>query len=411
MNQKYQLEKLKEITGHDFKFVSDKDNKYGVKYYLLNNENVQENEDVFNKLSEKDLFCVYGDDSAKSILVFENEFARDRYLAIVYRGDKYKDEFKPLGQINGHNVYLEALPGTDFGNPIVERNARAIAVVNVNNRRIPFYVSSGTAGKDKEGIASKHWYPLVGIGKNWLNKMPDMNNNPYPELDEIANMLEKRFPAAKIRDAALANDVEFFKEVYPGQELPKSDFSLASVGDEILGVANADFPEGVLNNPDSYSMDERRIYSRNKNIYLSRIINEWRAKSSDYMNVTDGVLADLDTKTINDFQKKISVPSIIDGDIVWFETNKHNSNIQDIEHELHSLGIDYNQHITSDIGNVKKLGVYKTDLIDSLHKIKENKQSKAQVFVEAKKNMEQEKDTKNNNLIKRFIIGMRGKGN
>lgn len=411
MNQEYQLNKLKEITGHDFRFVSDKDNKYGVKYYVMHNENAEENDIAFEKLADKGLYCSYDDKDEKNILVFENEFARYRYFAIVYRGDKYRDEFKPLGQIHGHNVYLEALPGTDFGDPIVERNARAIAVVNVNNRRIPFYVSSGTAGKDKEGIASKHWYPLVGIGKNWLNKMPDMNNNPYPELDEIAEMLEKRFPAAKMRDAALANDIEFFKEVYPGQKLEKNEFSLASVGDEILDVANADFPDGVLNNPNSYSMNERRIYSRNKNIYLSRIINQWRAKTSDYMTVSDGVLMDPDTKMIEDFQKKISVPAIIDNDIVWFETNKHNSNIQDIEHELHSLGIDYNQHITSDIGNVKKLGLYKTDLIDSLHKTKDKQINKAQIFRNAKNNIEQEKDTQNNNLIKRFIIGMRGKGN
>ena len=43
MNQEYQLNKLKEITGHDFRFVSDKDNKYGVKYYVLHNENAEEN--------------------------------------------------------------------------------------------------------------------------------------------------------------------------------------------------------------------------------------------------------------------------------------------------------------------------------------------------------------------------------
>ena len=405
MTQEYQLKKLKEITGHDFKFVSDKDNKFGVKYYQLNNENIQENEDIFNKLSEKGLFCTYGDDQAKSILVFENEFARDRYFAILYRGDKYKDEFKPLGQINGHNVYLEALPGTDLGDPIVERNARAIVVVNVNNRRIPYYVSSGTAGKDKEGIASKRWYPLVGIGKNWLNKMPDMNNNPYPELDEIAGMLEKRFPAAKMRDAALANDIEFFKEVYPDQELKKTEFSLVSVGDEILDVANADFPEGVLNNSDSYSIDERRLYSRNKNIYLSRIINEWRAKPSNFLNVTDGVLMDSDIQKIDDLQKKLSFPVIVDNDVVWFETNKHHSSIRNIEFELHSLGINYNQHITSDIGNVKRLGIYKTDLINSLNRVKETNQNKVQSFNSAKDNIEQE--TKN--WFQKLGLKIRGK--
>ena len=170
-------------------------------------------------------------------------------------------------------------------------------------------------------------------------------------------------------------------------------------------MANADFPEGVLNTSDSYSMNERRLYSRNKNIYLSRIINEWRAKPSDFMNVTDGVLMDSDTKRIDDLQKKLSVPVIVDDDVVWFETNKHYSSIRDIEFELHSLGINYNQHITSDVGNVKKLGIYKTDLIDSLNHIKEIKQNKVQSFNSAKDNIEQE----NKSWFQKLGLKIRGK--
>ena len=398
MNQEYQLNKLKEITGHDFRFVSDKDNKYGVKYYVLHNENAEENNIVFEKLSDKGLYCSYDDKDEKNILVFENEYTRDRYFSIVNRGDKYKGEFEPLGQIHGHNVYLESLPGSVFGDPIVERNARAIVVVCVNNRRLPYYVSSGTAGKEKDGIKSKSWYPLVGIGKNWLNKMPDMNNNPYPELDEIAEMLEKRFPAAKMRDAALANDIEFFKEVYPGQKLEKNEFSLASVGDEILGVANTDFPEGVLNNPNSYSMNERRIYSRNKNIYLSRIINQWRAKPSDYMTVSDGVLVDPDTKMIEDFQKKIPFPLMIDGDFVWFETNKYYTDLNSISYELRNQKINYNISVTSEVAGKKRFGIYKSDLLEFL----KNKQTtKDEYFKSALKKVEEKKNKPKKEIVKK----------
>lgn len=401
MNQEYQLKKLKEITGYDFRFVSDKDNEYGVKYYVMYNENTEENNDVFEKIVDKGLYCSYDDKNENNILVFENEYTRDRYFSIVNRGDKYNGEFEPLGQIHGHNVYLESLPGSVFGDPIVERNARAIVVVCVNNKRIPYYVSSGTAGKEKDGIKSKRWYPLVGIGKEWLNKMPDMNNNPYPELDEIANMLEKKFPAEKMRNAALLNDIEFFKTIYPNQELPKSDVVLPTASDALLGVANADFPEGVMNSASGYSMIDRKIYSRNKNIYLARIINQWRAKPSDYMLVSGGILMDSDTKSIEDFQKKISFPLMIDGDFVWFETNKHYPDLNAISQELKFNGINFNMFVTSDVEGKKRLGIYKSDLLEVL---KNKKTAKFTEFNKATKKVEEIKLEPKKEIIKSKVF-------
>lgn len=112
------------------------------------------------------------------------------------------------GRLGRHNVFLEKLPtATGEMSEIVADGERAIAVVNVDGHRIPFYVSSGLAGKDAIGIASGKWYPLAGIGEHWYNKMPDMRNNPVKGLDDIANRLETIFDAPALKEAALNHRV------------------------------------------------------------------------------------------------------------------------------------------------------------------------------------------------------------
>lgn len=130
----------------------------------------------------------------------------------------YEDIFKkaesayssPIGYVNGKPVRLTPLP-TSVNNtptPIQNISGRSVVVVDIDGRKIPFYTSSGMAGKDAEGIASGRWYPLAGIGSSgqgWFNKMPDMLKNPVPELDEIVTLLENNFPGSRLKQFALDN--------------------------------------------------------------------------------------------------------------------------------------------------------------------------------------------------------------
>lgn len=75
---------------------------------------------------------------------------------------------------------------------------RKMVVVNHNGVHVPFYCSTGLAGKDTGkpgGVASGKWYPFFGIGREgWLNKGDsDHINNHYgsPELEHIAKTLDK----------------------------------------------------------------------------------------------------------------------------------------------------------------------------------------------------------------------------
>ena len=112
-----------------------------------------------------------------------------------------------VGDVGRHRVFLEKLPTASGGSSEVVNIAdRAVVVVNVDGHRIPFYVSSGQAGKDALGIPSGKWYPIAGIGKDgegWFNKMPDMMNNPVPELDRIVSKLESQFDPQLLKKYAL----------------------------------------------------------------------------------------------------------------------------------------------------------------------------------------------------------------
>ena len=106
-------------------------------------------------------------------------------------------------------VYLTPIP-TSYGTltPIQNISGRSVVVVNVDSHKIPFYVSSGMAGKDEFGIPSGVWYPHAGIsryGDGWFNKMPNMLDNPVPQLDEIVNMLQRHFPAETLKHFAMNN--------------------------------------------------------------------------------------------------------------------------------------------------------------------------------------------------------------
>ena len=90
---------------------------------------------------------------------------------------------QPITKIGNTPVYIR-----DFG----AIDERAIVTIQVGERKIPFYVSTGLAGKTD--VPTGKWEVFFGISpKGWLNK-GDLNSivNHYnsPELKQIANALD-----------------------------------------------------------------------------------------------------------------------------------------------------------------------------------------------------------------------------
>jgi len=113
---------------------------------------------------------------------------------------------------------------------------RKMVVVKHNGVHVPFYCSSGLAGKDTGqpgGVPSGKWYPFFGIGSGgWINKgSSDGINNHYgsPELEHIAKTLDKHFgdvrndktiPQASGRDE---RHVPFINSLLPHEPSAEAD--------------------------------------------------------------------------------------------------------------------------------------------------------------------------------------------
>ncbi len=91
--------------------------------------------------------------------------------------------------INGKYVFLEQL---DNGGFIGNVSGRPVVVVNYNGHKIPFYASSGSAGK--LDVPTGKWEVFFGFGQDgWFNKTDiDAIVNHYnsPQLKQIANALD-----------------------------------------------------------------------------------------------------------------------------------------------------------------------------------------------------------------------------
>ena len=151
----------------------------------------------------------------------------DGFMKLTFDASHGAKQFS--GNIGRYRVFLEKLPTADGGvSELVNIDGRAVAVVNVNGHRIPFYVSSGQAGKDALGIPSGKWYPIAGIGdQGWFNKMPDMNHNPVRELDDIVDRLERSLNAQQLKKYGLNGSV------------PES-------GSGVNRIINSEFKNGVV---------------------------------------------------------------------------------------------------------------------------------------------------------------------
>ncbi len=310
--QSEQIARLKQMTGLDFRFVPIDHSPYRVASYVATVPSSQLSHVDMGALEHYQMFD-RGDNA--DIILVDNAADAARMDALSMTIMQNKDDVKSvseytdiIGVLNGHNVYLEPLP-TSTNNqwaPIVIQNHRAVVVVNINGARLPFYVSSGLSGKESEfGIAQGKWYPLMGISATWLNKMPDMKKNPYMELDKVAAMLEKLYPAAQLRDMALRNDL-------PTRSANEKMFD---------AVVNAEFPEGVNNfsNP-SWG------YHVNKTRYLPRVMRVWRGRAADTFTRTDA-LKNSNDLLADKISKNLTVDAFADDGFIFFNSDKSQSEI------------------------------------------------------------------------------------
>jgi hypothetical protein len=77
---------------------------------------------------------------------------------------------------------------------IIDYNDRKIVLFDVNGVNVPFYLSSGHAGK--KDVEAGKWYPFFGIGSDgWFNKLSAKEINNYYGIDilrSIAEALDKK---------------------------------------------------------------------------------------------------------------------------------------------------------------------------------------------------------------------------
>lgn len=72
---------------------------------------------------------------------------------------------------------------------IIDYADRKVVLFDINGVRVPFYLSSGHAGK-KDVLAGK-WYPFFGIGSDyWFNKGYQSDINKYYEIDILKSIAQ-----------------------------------------------------------------------------------------------------------------------------------------------------------------------------------------------------------------------------
>jgi hypothetical protein len=100
----------------------------------------------------------------------------------------------PFDQYERQPGSAELIPGTNVRGeaPIIELAGRKIVMRDINGVQVPFYLSSGLAGK--KDVEAGKWYPILGIGPDgWINKGSQQEINDYygsPELRDAAQQLD-----------------------------------------------------------------------------------------------------------------------------------------------------------------------------------------------------------------------------
>lgn len=160
---------------------------------------------------------------------------------------------KPITSIRGTPVVIETM--SDFGRV----SGRAIVMVRVGNKKIPFYISSGSAGKTD--VPTGKWEFFGGItAKGWFRKGSTIKeiNNHYDsaELKQIADALDNKI--GDLRDTELVlktigrQELNGLGKVATCQNAPAIS----------LETINQSFPKPVQRNGFARDLDAIKNYLR-----------------------------------------------------------------------------------------------------------------------------------------------------
>ena len=143
--------------------------------------------------------------------------------------------------VDGNTVTFDATPTGQGDLLAFDYDGRKVVVANINGVRIPFYLSTGKAGKVK--VQPGRWYPFFGVGpvtsmeSGWINKGTS---------DQIVN----HYDSAVLK--AVAEHLDKTVGDLRGISLPKVDVSTdpvarESINTDLIGISNADSAEAQYN--------------------------------------------------------------------------------------------------------------------------------------------------------------------
>jgi len=155
--------------------------------------------------------------------------------------------------VTSTEVPLKQIPlGDGASSPIVDYNQRKIVLVDVDGQQIPFYLSTGLAGK--EGVPSGQWYPFFGISQQydqngnpiastWINKGSEQEMASYygsPTLAEIGKKLDESIGDIRFQDTLDGKPIPSIS----GQALDSP--SISAINDGLTPARVVNTPQGMV---------------------------------------------------------------------------------------------------------------------------------------------------------------------
>lgn len=111
--------------------------------------------------------------------------------------------------VDGKNVSFEPIETASGAESIINFDGRKIIIANVNGVKVPFYVSTGLAGKKL--VQPRRWYPFWGIGSDgWINKATSLeiaNHHGSQTLKSVADWLDNNLGDLADIDVKQYNDL------------------------------------------------------------------------------------------------------------------------------------------------------------------------------------------------------------
>ncbi len=159
---------------------------------------------------------------------------------------------KPITSIRGTPVVIETM--SDFG----RRSGRAIVMVKVGNKKLPFYISTGSAGKTD--VPTGKWEFFGGIAESgWFRKgftTEITNHYNSAELKQIADALDNTIGDLR--------DTELVLKTIGRQKLGGVGkvATLDNAPDISLGTINQSFPKAIVGGDFAQDLNAIKDYLR-----------------------------------------------------------------------------------------------------------------------------------------------------